>query len=522
MVIPNSPGLSRDLIFYRGMALARMGKWRQARRTLESGRLKFPKDERFPVELAGIAFRRKNYVAAEAELRVALRLDPQDRYATGFLATVYFLEHNLDAALQQWNRIGEPRIHEVKTGPSLRIAPALLDRAFAFSPASVLKLNDLRTSRARLEQLGIFPRFRFDLQPASSGKTTAPFDLNFVATERNGLGSSPLEGFASLLSGLPYETIYPAFYNLDRRAINLTSLVRWDPEKRRLFVAFSAPLHGNPAWRYQVYADLRDENWDLAQTLHQTGSPLSDLKLRRWEAGADIRSVVSGRWNWTTGVAAARRTFSNFDSTALGDEPAFTNSFSLEYRLGTDYLLLDSPGERFTLDFGISTQLGKIFARPYRTYSRAEGSLTATWFPQAEGDDYEITEQTRLGGISGAVPLDELFMLGLERDNNLPMRAHIGTENGMKGSAPLGRDYFLSNWTIRKIIYQNGWLGLKLAPFLDSGRITGESGLFGSRRWLWDTGAEARIHLLTGLKVVLTYGKDLRTGRNTFYATALH
>ena len=29
-------------------------------------------------------------------------------------------------------------------------------------------------------------------------------------------------------------------------------------------------------------------------------------------------------------------------------------------------------------------------------------------------------------------------MLGLERDNDLPMRAHIGTRDGRKGSAPGG------------------------------------------------------------------------------------
>jgi hypothetical protein len=63
-------------------------------------------------------------------------------------------------------------------------------------------------------------------------------------------------------------------------------------------------------------------------------------------------------------------------------------------------------------------------------------------------------------------------MLGLERDNDLWMRGHIGTRDGRKGSAPLGRNYFLSNWEAEKNVYGNGLLTLKLGPFVDTGKIT--------------------------------------------------
>ena len=41
-------------------------------------------------------------------LRRALRLAPRDDYTNNFLATIYFLEGNLDAALKYWNRSGKP------------------------------------------------------------------------------------------------------------------------------------------------------------------------------------------------------------------------------------------------------------------------------------------------------------------------------------------------------------------------------------------------------------------------------
>ena len=63
---------------------------------------------------------------------------------------------------------------------------------------------------------------------------------------------------------------------------------------------------------------------------------------------------------------------------------------------------------------------------------------------------------------------------------------------------------------------------MKLGPFIDTGSIADSSGLFGSQRWLWDTGAQCKVRVLGAVTVVLIYGRDLRGGRNVFYATAVH
>jgi hypothetical protein len=127
--------------------------------------------------------------------------------------------------------------------------------------------------------------------------------------------------------------------------------------------------------------------------------------------------------------------------------------------------------------------------------------------------------QIRSGKTFGSVPFDELFMLGMERDNDLWMRGHVGTRDGRKGSAPLGRDYFLANWEIDKRVYHNGIFSLKLSPFLDTGKITDPLPGLGSGTWLWDTGVQAKFRVL-GVGVTVIYGKDLRSGHNAFYATA--
>ena len=131
------------------------------------------------------------------------------------------------------------------------------------------------------------------------------------------------------------------------------------------------------------------------------------------------------------------------------------------------------------------------------------------------------SQQLRAGRTFGQVPFDELFILGLERDNDLPLRAHIGTRDGRKGSAPLGRDYLLQNWETNKNIYSNGIIKVQLGPFVDIGKIADPGSALGSREWLFDIGAQAKVRVL-GVGLVFSYGKDLRTGSNAFYLAPLH
>ncbi len=509
---------SADFYYYRGMAFARLQRWEEAKEAFTSGEKKYPSDRRFPVELAGIAFKQKHFQEAIRDLHRALHLDPHDRYAINFLATLYFLEGNQEAALKYWNRIGEPRINAIRTDPQLRIDPALLDRAFTCSPASALTLEQYRTTLQRLKQLGIFPAYRLDLVPLP-GRGPEKFDLTLSAVERNGWGPNKVEGLISLLRGLPYETVYPEAYNLRKSALNVSSLFRWDDQKRRIFVLVSAPLAGNPKFRYRFYADGRNENWNISRTFYKSGLPIQTFNLEKLELGGGIKSIVNSRWNWGAGLSFSDRRFRNLPAGASAADPIFTNGVAVEAYALSNYALLRMPEKRFTLGSSVLGTFGNFYAPGFNHFAMLQGLLCARWFPQARGDDYEMTEEFHGGKTFGQVPFDDLFMLGLERDNNLPLRAHIGTRNGQKGNAPLGRDYLLSNWEIDKNLYANAWFKLRLAPFLDTGRIYDQSEGFGSHRWLWDSGASVKLRILGGVSLVFTYGKDLRTGRNTFYFT---
>lgn len=509
------PDKNADLDYYYGSSLAQVGRLDDAQRAFETGMRLAPGDKRFPVELAGVAFKHKRNPEATRLLRHALRIDPSDSYANDFLATVYFLEGNVEAALKNWNALGKPYIETVHPDHPLRIRPALLDRALAFSPASQLRLADLETSKARLEGLGIFPAPRVLLAARSDGK----FDALLNLKERNRWGNNVWEGVLSTLSGVAYQTIYPAYANIDGSAINIDSLLRWDSQKRRSSVSLSSPLRENPKWRYRAGIDLRNENWDIRESFTGPAPLMGALNLRREAGAAEISSFDSGRWGWSAGVELSHRDYRNVvPGTSLSPRLLLAGT-QLKQTAQVRYALLHLPEHRLAIDTDAASQLGRIWSQPTHGFGKLQGSLTAHWFPHAEGDDYATESRVRAGRSFGQLPFDELFMLGMERDNDLWMRAHIGTRDGRKGSAPLGRSYFLSNNEIDKNVYSNGLITIKLSPFVDSGKITDNSGNLGSPKWLCDTGAQAKLRLL-GVGLIFVYGKDLRTGNNAYYFTA--
>ena len=507
---------SAEINYYYGGAAAQLGHWDQARDAFFAGLRLQPNDERFAIELGGVAFRQKRYSDAARWLRRGLQLKPGDSYASEFLATIYFLQGNLAAALKYWNRIGKPQIENVRPGPELLVDPALLDRAFAFAPASRLLLSDFLTTAERVDGLGIFPVRSFQLAARTDGR----FDVLFLAQERNGWGNDKWEALLSTFRGVFYETIHPEYFNIKRSAINVTSLFRWDSQKRRLQASISGPLRRNPKYRLRIGADLRNENWDIWESPSGTGSLLGALNLRRDAVEGEVTSFSSGRWNWSTGAEFSHRDYRNVFAGSALPQDVLLAGYQLKHFARLNYELWRIPERRFAGRASLSSQTGTIWSVPAHSFEKLQAGVAAHWFPQMTGDDYATQWQTGLGRTFGQVPFDELFMLGLERDNGLWMRAHVGTRHGRKGSAPLGRNYFLMNWSIDKNIFDNGFLNIKLSPFLDAGKSTDPIPELGSREWLWDVGLQAKFRVL-GVGFMFVYGKDLRSGKNAFYVAGV-
>ena len=156
-------------------------------------------------------FQLKRYSDAKYWLGKALKLNANDAYAQNFLATLYFMEENLEAALKYWNLSQKPFVEQIGSSPQPRLKADLLDRAFAAAPASQLLLKDFRNTQAWLEHLKIFPSYRFELTPKPGEK----FDLLFHSIEKNGWGSRADRIFA-LVRGIPLLTAHIDLFNLKR------------------------------------------------------------------------------------------------------------------------------------------------------------------------------------------------------------------------------------------------------------------------------------------------------------------
>jgi len=506
-----------ELDYYAGLAQARLEQWKEAQQAFSAGVRKAPADARYLTERAGAEYKLGEYGAAKKDLRKALRLAPADAYIPEFLGTIYFIEGNLEAALKYWNQLEEPRLMAVEVSPPAKTDKTLLDRAVRFAPPQTLQRHAVLETDALLENLGVFPRWRTELTPAGDDGYNAKLKL----TERSGWGANAMDGAISLLRGLPYETIYPSWTGIGGRAVNFDALARWDSEKRRVTAKLEFPLFQQPARRMRLFVDARNENWNLSNSfLGANAATISDLNMRWFAGGAELHAVVSGWWDWTAGVEVLSREFRNVPvGLSAGADPFFTGGHTLYAYLGIHRWLVRIPERRFTLEGTGQIGGGRSYAAGLGEFGSLTGEVTARWLPRARGGDFEFVSQLRGGDTFGDVPLDLLYALGVERDNDLGMRGHDGTTDGRKGNAPLGRRYVLWNSEWSKNVYDSGLFRLQLGPFFDTGAAADPSGLFGSQKWLFDAGIQAKVRVLGSVSVVLSYGRDLRHGRGLFFAT---
>jgi tetratricopeptide (TPR) repeat protein len=206
-VTQDAPATPGDFGLYRGLALARLERWDEAQKVFEASLARNPGDARIMTELAGLAYRRKDFKDAKAYLVHALANEPADTYANNLLASIYLLEGNLEAALKYWNRIGKPQLSDLSFQPQPQLKPILMDRAFQFSRGSMWRSSDFLSTSARLEALGVSPLERFDLEENADDT----FTLVFRSAESPGWRGSPWIGVATLASGSRIKRCTPSF-----------------------------------------------------------------------------------------------------------------------------------------------------------------------------------------------------------------------------------------------------------------------------------------------------------------------
>ena len=223
---------------------------------------------------------------------------------------------------------------------------------------------------------------------------------------------------------------------------------------------------------------------------------LAALNLRREEGAAEIERLVGWRWRWRLGIELSHRDERNVVfPTALSPE-LLASGYQLKQTASISYQIWRSAEHRASVESNISSQAGRLWSSPGESFEKVQAGLDIHWLPQARGDNFETLVRVRSGDTLGDIPFDELLMLGLERDNDLWLRGHIGTRDGRKGSAPLGKDYFLANWETDRNVFSNGFINVKIGPFVDTGKFFDAAAALGTRQFLVDTGGQLKVRVL--------------------------
>ena len=336
-------------------------------------------------------------------------LNQKIRTPTTFWPRCISSKGNLEAALKYWNRVGKPAVEDVREDPELRIDPALLDSAFAFSPAATLRLPQFLDTNARVHGLGVFPQYKFDLNARDDGK----FDVVFRARELNGFGKAYGRSCFLFFRGIPFQGVEPGYYNWRGQAIDFESLFRWDAQKRRIFAQLSGPWE----WRSEIPlgSPNRFAQRELggAQRLCRAGAGAGQLQYAHGSGGLRVRRLMpAGGWSWMAGGAVSHRDFRNAaPDTAL--TPAMLDAgYELTQQARMTDVLWRVPERHFLVTAGAGSTAARLWSPHAEAFEKFTGTVGWNWFPQPQGDDYAMRQSLRAGRIFGQAPLDELFHPG--------------------------------------------------------------------------------------------------------------
>ena len=227
----------------------------------------------------------------------------------------------------------------------------------------------------------------------------------FRSQEKNGFGDTKLQAVVQLLSELPFQGVTPEYFNLRHDAINVTSLLRWDAQKRRIAAEVSGPFERSAKFRYDFAADLRNENWALRNSFTGTAPVLASLNLRTERFSFGLHSYARDRFRWDAGGELSHRGFRNVDLGSVLTPQMLAVGYQLKQQARVAGTLLRIPERRFTVEASANSDAARLWSARPESAEKLQGALGWHWFPQSQGDDYAMQQTVRAGKTFGQVPL---------------------------------------------------------------------------------------------------------------------
>jgi hypothetical protein len=490
---PSAPAY--DAFVARGVAQGQRRRFDEAAASFDRAIALNPARPEAWLERGGLHFLERRYPEAARDLRRALERR-EDAYARELLGSALYLSGRTDEAVGCWNVLGRPTLRTITIGGLAHTRDHVVRRELSLAEGARLDLDELRASRRRLREAGVFGRVILRPVPLGEGRA----DLLVALAEQHGFG----RGVADLLvttgvNGLE-ERVALRYANLGGRGLTLGGWYRWEENRpgTLLFVQWPRPF-GLPA-----YLRVQGFRGRQAYALDQP------FEARRRGLDLSLRSVLGARTVAAAGFRFRRRSF----TVDRGDAPP---GAVVGIDVGLERRLVE--GHRHRLDAGLRGFHAMRFLGSNLSYAQAgadlgyEVSLAEPELVKIERS--VLAARVRWGWGDSRMPVDEMFAPGGSPDMELPLRAHPQTRDGVLGQTPIGRSLLLWNVEWRRRLARRAGVELGAVLFHDGARIAGAPAARAAT--LADVGAGLRLTFPGAPILRVDFGHGLTDGANAVF-----
>lgn len=458
-----------------GVRLASGGAREDARRLFDLAAAACPTSSAPRREIAGLHALSGEWADAASHAATAVDLDPRDTHAWRILATARFLEGERDAAVDAWNRVGEPRVDLVNVVGLERTRFEVVDDAAAIAPRSMLTRAALERARRRVGQLPAIAASRAAYEPGENGRA----NVNVTVFERPVLPTSPAALAALGVRLLSDREAAVAVASPTGSGELWTAAYRWWEHRPRAAFGFAAPGPFGGVVRLDAF--------DERQTYGSADAALAERR----------RSVALGWQDWP-------RAATRWDVRAGADRWQDRGA-SLAVGTGVEHHV---ARDRAVVSARAGAWIGDV-----RTWTAsASGSWRST--KELDGSAWLAGAGVALAGADA--PLALWPGAGTTQRADAPLRAHPAVVSGRIDDAVLGRRLAHAGLEWRQ------WLPplkrlVRVAPavFVDAARAA-RGAAFTDARFHVDAGIGLRL-ALPGVGVIgFDVARGLRDGKTAF------
>ena len=232
-------------------------------------------------ELAGIRLRRGRIVEAIELASRALRLVPGDAHTARTLATALYVNGEPGAALEAWNRVGEPTVDLVRVAGLRRVSHRPVARQLGIRGGDRLTPRSLRLARRHLDDLPAVARSRVEYAPTGGGRA----DVVAGLAERTGLPDAPVPLAATVVRAAIYRELGLTAVSPLGLGETWSGAWRWWDGRPAASFALAAPSGIGPPAVWRVAGDWERESYRL-------DTPVAPVRSREERAGATLSSSM--------------------------------------------------------------------------------------------------------------------------------------------------------------------------------------------------------------------------------------